>query len=94
MFSFPFSHPLGLVVNKSPVFIFIRTLDDRLRENSGSVNRLVASLLIDKMRMQDSAIHLSNNWGLANKSLSTGKSIISFPNTYPLVSGLSDHSGG
>jgi len=70
---FPSPHPLGLVVNKSPVvFIFMRALDDPVRENSGSVNRLVASLLIQKMRTQDSAIHLSNNWGLANKSLSTG----------------------
>ena len=45
---FPSPHPLGLVVNKSPVvFIFIRALDDPVRENSGSVNRLVP-LAIDR----------------------------------------------
>ena len=50
MFSFPYPHPLGFVVSKSPVvFIFIRGLNDPVRENSGSVNRLVASLLIQKM---------------------------------------------
>ena len=86
VFSFPYLHPLGLVVNKSPVvFIFIRTLDDRLRENSRSGNRLVHySLALF-------TFPTTGAWRINPHPLDRA---ISFPNTYPLVSCLPGGGGG
>ena len=98
VFSFPYLHPLGLVVNKSPVvFIFIRALDDRLRENSRSGNRLVASRMPRdwwkkwERKMALFTFPTTGAWRINPHPLDRA---ISFPNTYPLVSGLSGHSGG
>ena len=54
-FSHP--HPIALKVNKpTAVFVLIRSLDDLLRQNRGSVNMLVLTLLLCLVELQTDKI--------------------------------------
>ena len=67
-FSHP--HPISLKVNKSTaVFVLIRSLDDLLRQNRGSVNMLVITLLLSLVELQTDKVSGKSKITLLTSSL-------------------------
>ena len=67
-FSHP--HPIALKVNKPPaVFVLIRSLDDLLRQNRGSVNMLVITLLLCLVELQTDKVSGKSKITLLTSSL-------------------------
>lgn len=67
-FSYP--HPTALKVNKpTAVFVPIRSLDDLLRQNRGSVNMLVITLLLCLVELQTDKVSGKSKITLLTSSL-------------------------
>ena len=67
-FSHP--HPIALKVNKpAAVFVLIRGLDDLLRQNRGSVNMLVITLLLCLVELQTDKVSGKSKITLLTSSL-------------------------
>ena len=67
-FSHP--HPIALKVNKpTAVFVLIRSLDDLLRQNGGSVNMLVITLLLCLVELQTDKVSGKSKITLLTSSL-------------------------
>ena len=67
-FSHP--HPIALQVNKpTAVFVLIRSLDDLLRQNRGSVNMLVITLLLCLVELQTDKVSGKSKITLLTSSL-------------------------
>ena len=67
-FSHP--HPTALKVNKpTAVFVRIRSLDDLLRQNRGSVNMLVITLLLCLVELQTDKVSGKSKITLLTSSL-------------------------
>ena len=67
-FSHP--HPIALKVNKpTAVFVLIRSLDDLLRQNRGSLNMLVITLLLCLVELQTDKVSGKSKITLLTSSL-------------------------
>lgn len=67
-FSHP--HPIALKFNKpTAVFVLIRSLDDLLRQNRGSVNMLVITLLLCLVELQTDKVSGKSKITLLTSSL-------------------------
>ena len=63
-------HPIALKVNKpTAVFVLIRSLDDLLRQNRGSVNVLVITLLLCLVELQTDKVSGKSKITLLTSSL-------------------------
>ena len=67
---FPHPYPIALKVNKSTAaYVFIRGLDDLLRQNRGSVNILVITLLLSLVELQTDKVSGKSKITLLTSSL-------------------------